>query len=54
MLVLSAMLMQGIAYYSMLILVHDSFTMWSGVLGAGVGALVGLRIPERWLSHERN
>jgi hypothetical protein len=47
--VVMAMAMQAISYCSTLILVSDHWTMASGVLGSGLGALIGMRVPARWI-----
>lgn len=43
-----AMLMQGIAYLGLLPVVKDRWLSAAGVLGAGVGALLGMLVPLSW------
>ena len=50
--VLNAVVMQGISNTSTLILVRDSWTSLASVLGAAIGAFLGMRIPVRSLSVE--
>lgn len=52
-LVLSAMGMQAISYFQTLILVEDHVSMFTGILGAGVGMWVGMRVPSVWLRRGR-
>lgn len=47
-LALTGMSMQTISYGSTLILVHNHWTMVAGIVGAGLGAFIGLRIPATW------
>ncbi len=48
-LVLAAMAMQGISYCSTLILVSAHLSMVTGIIGAGLGAWIAMRIPASWL-----
>lgn len=50
---LNAVVMQAISNSSTLILVSDSWTSVSSVIGAGTGALIGMRIRVRPLSVDR-
>jgi hypothetical protein len=45
--VMNAVLMQGISNLSTLILVHDSWTSVTSVIGAAVGAFIGMRFTFR-------
>jgi len=48
-LILVAMSMQAVSNLSTLILVSNSWTMIASAIGAGIGAWIGLKIPESWL-----
>lgn len=43
----NAMFMQGISYLSTIIVVHDSWTTVVGIAGAGVGAVVGMKLARK-------
>jgi hypothetical protein len=45
---LMAILMQTISYCNTLILVENPITMIAGVIGAGLGAVVGMKLPKSW------
>jgi hypothetical protein len=47
-LVAISMGMQAISYGSTLLLVNNNWTMVTGIIGAGLGALLGLRVPSTW------
>jgi len=46
--VLSALSMQAISNASTLILVDNHWTMFASIIGGGLGALIGMKIPSTW------
>jgi hypothetical protein len=40
--------MQAISNASTLILVDNHWTMFASIIGGGLGALIGMKIPSTW------